>query len=90
MDWRMVLRRCPARSMTFVGDLAQTSTPGGADSWAQVLDPAANAHRHRAALPPSRGRRYRLARGAEGWLAARSANHRGGRAGKVDRARPAG
>jgi len=41
MAWRMVLRRCPARSMTVVGDLAQTSTPGGADSWAQVLDPIA-------------------------------------------------
>ena len=41
MAWRMVLRRCPARSMTIVGDLAQTSTPGGADSWAQVLDPVA-------------------------------------------------
>jgi hypothetical protein len=41
MDWRMVLRRCPARSMTVVGDLAQTSAPGGADSWAQVLDPVA-------------------------------------------------
>ena len=27
--------------MTVVGDLAQTSTPGGADSWAQVLDPVA-------------------------------------------------
>jgi len=41
MAWRMVLRRCPVRSMTVVGDLAQTSTPGGADSWAQVLDPVA-------------------------------------------------
>ena len=41
MAWRMVLRHCPARSMTVVGDLAQTSTPGGADSWAQVLDPVA-------------------------------------------------
>jgi DNA helicase IV len=41
MAWRMVLRRCPARSMTVIGDLAQTSTPGGADSWAQVLDPVA-------------------------------------------------
>lgn len=41
MAWRMVLRRCPARSMTVVGDLAQTSAPGGADSWAQVLDPVA-------------------------------------------------
>jgi DNA helicase IV len=41
MAWRMVLRRCPARSMTVVGDLAQTSTPAGAESWAQVLDPIA-------------------------------------------------
>jgi hypothetical protein len=41
MDWRMVLRRCPARSMTVVGDLAQTAAPAGADSWAQVLDPLA-------------------------------------------------
>jgi DNA helicase IV len=41
MDWRMVLRRCPARSMTVVGDLAQTAAPAGADSWAQVLDPFA-------------------------------------------------
>ncbi len=41
MAWRMVLRHCPARSMTVVGDLAQTSTPGGAESWAQMLDPVA-------------------------------------------------
>ena len=41
MAWRMVLRRCPARSITVVGDLAQTSTPAGADSWADVLDPVA-------------------------------------------------
>jgi DNA helicase IV len=41
MDWRLVLRRCPARSMTVVGDLAQTAAPAGADSWAQVLDPFA-------------------------------------------------
>ena len=41
MASRMVLRRCPARSMTVVGDPALTSTPGGADSRAQVLDPVA-------------------------------------------------
>jgi hypothetical protein len=32
MAWRMVLRRCPARSMTVVGDLPQTSTTAGTDS----------------------------------------------------------
>jgi hypothetical protein len=41
MDWRMVARRCPARSMTVVGDLAQTAAPGGADDWAAMLDPVA-------------------------------------------------
>jgi hypothetical protein len=37
MAWRMVMRRCPTRSMTIVGDLAQTSDPAGASSWDQVL-----------------------------------------------------
>jgi DNA helicase IV len=41
MAWRMVLRHCPSRSMTVVGDLAQASTPGAADSWAQVFDQVA-------------------------------------------------
>jgi len=41
MAWRMVLRHCPGRSMTVVGDLAQASTPGAADSWAQVFDQVA-------------------------------------------------
>lgn len=50
MAWRMLLRRCPSRSMTVVGDLAQTGAAGGADSWAQVLDP----------LGPGRWRTARL------------------------------
>jgi DNA helicase IV len=39
MDWRLLMRRCPARSMTVVGDTAQTSGPAGTTSWGQVLDP---------------------------------------------------
>ncbi|MBA0051034.1 helicase [Streptomyces sp. AJS327] len=39
MAWRMVMRRVPSRSMTIVGDLAQTSGAAGADSWAEVLRP---------------------------------------------------
>jgi DNA helicase IV len=39
MDWRMVMRRCPSRSMTVVGDLAQTGTPAGTASWERVLRP---------------------------------------------------
>ncbi|UJW33374.1 AAA family ATPase [Saccharothrix sp. AJ9571] len=39
MDWRMVVRRCPTRSMTVVGDLAQTGSAAGATGWAEVLRP---------------------------------------------------
>ncbi|WP_433274233.1 HelD family protein [Actinosynnema sp. CS-041913] len=39
MAWRLVMRRCPTRSMTVVGDLAQTGAPGGASSWDRVLGP---------------------------------------------------
>jgi DNA helicase IV len=39
MAWRLLMRRCPVRSMTIVGDLAQTGELGGAGSWQRVLDP---------------------------------------------------
>ncbi|SDF07668.1 DNA helicase IV [Blastococcus aurantiacus] len=39
MAWRLLVRRCPTRSMTVVGDVAQTSTLAGATSWAEVLEP---------------------------------------------------
>ena len=39
MAWRMVLRRNPARSMTVVGDVAQTGSPAGARSWQEMLTP---------------------------------------------------
>jgi DNA helicase IV len=38
MAWRAVARRCPSRSMTVVGDLAQTSSGSGARSWGDALD----------------------------------------------------
>lgn len=38
MAWRALVRRCPSRSMTVVGDTAQTSSSAGADDWAEVLD----------------------------------------------------
>jgi len=44
MAWRMVMRRCPTRSMTIVGDLAQTSAPAGASSWDGVLRPYVGDH----------------------------------------------
>lgn len=39
MEWRMIMRRCPSRWMTIVGDPDQTSSPAGVDSWAQTLEP---------------------------------------------------
>jgi DNA helicase IV len=39
MDWHVLLRRCPSRSVTAVGDLAQRSAPAGAQAWADVLGP---------------------------------------------------
>lgn len=39
MDWRVLMRRCPSRSFTVVGDLTQRSAPAGARSWAEMLDP---------------------------------------------------
>ncbi len=39
MAWRMLMRRCPVKSMTLVGDLAQTGDAAGASSWGTVLRP---------------------------------------------------
>ena len=41
MDWHVLARRCPSRSITAVGDLAQRSAPAGARAWADVLAPIA-------------------------------------------------
>jgi DNA helicase IV len=38
MQWRLMTRRVPSRSMTVVGDVAQTGSAAGATSWAQALD----------------------------------------------------
>lgn len=38
MAWRSLLRRVPTRSLTIVGDVAQTSAAGGAGSWRAMLD----------------------------------------------------
>jgi DNA helicase IV len=38
MMWRLLLRRCPSKSMTVVGDIAQASSAAGATSWASVMD----------------------------------------------------
>jgi len=50
MAWRMLARRCPSRSMTVVGDLAQASGPASLRSWAQALDSYAPGHWRRVEL----------------------------------------
>ncbi|MDT7802357.1 MAG: hypothetical protein QOI78_5790 [Actinomycetota bacterium] len=39
MDWRVLMRRCPGRSFTVVGDLAQRRSAAGARAWDDVLAP---------------------------------------------------
>ncbi|GAB2481617.1 HelD family protein [Jatrophihabitans fulvus] len=39
MAWRLLMRRCPSRSFTVVGDVAQTGSAAGASAWGEVLEP---------------------------------------------------
>ncbi|MFG2884971.1 HelD family protein [Streptomyces sp. NPDC048297] len=39
MAWRLLMRRSPTRSMTLVGDPAQTAEAAGVGSWSQILQP---------------------------------------------------
>ncbi|MCT7660488.1 RNA polymerase recycling motor ATPase HelR [Mycobacterium deserti] len=39
MDWRVLMRRCPSKSFTIVGDLAQRRSAAGATSWDAMLEP---------------------------------------------------
>jgi DNA helicase IV len=39
MAWRAIVRRVPSRSMTVVGDTAQSASPAGTSSWAEALEP---------------------------------------------------
>jgi DNA helicase IV len=39
MAWRLLMRRCPSRSMSVVGDVAQTSELAGTTTWEQVFEP---------------------------------------------------
>ncbi|MCF3964606.1 HelD family protein [Streptomyces fuscigenes] len=39
MAWRLLMRRCPSRSMTLLGDPAQTGDAAGLGSWEAILRP---------------------------------------------------
>ena len=53
MAWRALLRRCPLRSMTVVGDLAQRSGSQPATSWRSLMGKAGREHVRQAALTVS-------------------------------------
>lgn len=40
MQWRMLVRRCPMKSFTIVGDIAQVASAAGATSWDEALRPS--------------------------------------------------
>ena len=44
MQWRVLVRRCPIRSFTIVGDIAQVSSAAGAHDWASALNPFFKEH----------------------------------------------
>ena len=39
MQWRLLMRRCPMKSLTVVGDIAQASSAAAASFWEQALEP---------------------------------------------------
>lgn len=39
MQWRLLMRRCPMKSFTIVGDIAQASSASASKSWSQALEP---------------------------------------------------
>ncbi|WP_067602726.1 HelD family protein [Nocardiopsis listeri] len=41
MAWRSIMRRVPTRSLTVVGDVAQTGSAAGTSSWTAALEPYA-------------------------------------------------
>ncbi|MCI0159040.1 AAA family ATPase [Leifsonia shinshuensis] len=40
MQWRVLVRRCPMKSFTIVGDIAQVASAAGATSWDEALRPS--------------------------------------------------
>lgn len=39
MQWHVLMRRCPLKSFTVVGDIAQGSSPSAASSWQSAMEP---------------------------------------------------
>lgn len=69
MAWRSLLRRCPARSFTVVGDLDQRRGANRPTTWEQALGPAARAFEEEFVLTVSYRTPRTLTRIAEGVMA---------------------
>ena len=39
MQWRVLMRRCPLKSFTVVGDIAQAGSAGASRTWGEALEP---------------------------------------------------
>ena len=50
MQWRMLMRRCPGRSMTIVGDFAQSGSATTIRSWSEAVGPFVGERFHRHTL----------------------------------------
>ncbi|MFC0581296.1 UvrD-helicase domain-containing protein [Micrococcoides hystricis] len=50
MQWQFLAKRCPVKSFTIVGDIAQASAPASARSWAEAMAPVVEDRYREAAL----------------------------------------
>nr|WP_223912646.1 AAA family ATPase [Actinomyces capricornis] len=73
MAWRALARRCPQRSFTIVGDLAQYSGLRAPSSWGQVLQPLGTSAEGTAGAAAGRGSGRARGSGAAGARGARRA-----------------
>ncbi|TFH54114.1 ATP-dependent DNA helicase [Actinomyces viscosus] len=72
MAWRALARRCPVRSFTVVGDLAQYSGPHAPDSWGEVLSALGTAAQEPGGRSRSQSRHRARSRSRQGRQSGRS------------------
>jgi DNA helicase IV len=70
LAWRLLMRRCPTRSMTVVGDVAQTGDAAGTSSWERALEPHVGARWRLARLTVNYRTPAKIMAAASGVLAA--------------------
>jgi DNA helicase IV len=71
MQWRLLVRRCPMKSFTIVGDIAQSSSASGGRSWADAVGPFFKNHWRLEQLTVNYRTPAQIAREAEAFARAR-------------------